>query len=279
MAILLGLASAITYGAADFVGGLVSKRVNVLVVVALSQTFGTVLLVAALPFFEGEATGTAFGWGAAAGVAGTTGVVMLYRGLAKGRMSVVAPLTAVEAAVVPVVFGLVTGERPSATALAGSLIALLAIALVSTAPSPGGTERQGMRSPGVLDALGAGLAFGAFFVFLDGTGDDAGMWPLVGARGASFMLAVVALAATRRRPVPPPGTALPIAGAGVLDVTANLLYLLATQRGLLSIVAVLTSLYPASTVLLARIFLKERLVRAQLVGIACAFAGIVLIAL
>lgn len=283
MAILLGLLAAATYGAADFVGGYVSKRTHVLSVVFLSQAFGTIPFLITFPLInDADLSGMALLWGAAAGVGGATGVILLYGGLAAGRMSVVAPITAVEAACVPVVFGLIRGERPGTVALLGIVAAIVAVGLISAAPEPAGADdappRSGRLPRGVLHAMGAGIAFGAFFIFLDQAGDHAGLWPLVGARIASLSIAGVAILFSIRSLRFEPGTGVGIAGAGALDFTANLFYLLASRQGLLSLVAVLTSMYPASTVLLARIVLQERLVATQLVGLACAVAGVVMIA-
>lgn len=276
MAILLGLAAALTYGAGDFVGGLVSRRAPLFSVVLLSQVTGTALLLAAVPFFTDSApTASALAWGGASGVAGATGVLFLYKGLAAGKMGVVAPITSVEAAVVPVVWGLASGERPGAVALGGVVVALVAVLLVAGFdPSAGTGPRGGRLAPGVPEALAAGLAFGLFFVLLDGAGDDTGLWPLVGGRTASLTVLAVLVLLRRERISAAPGTRLPIAAAGALDVAANLLYLLSTREGLLSIVAVLTSMYPASTILLARIVLGERMGRLQLAGLALAVAGV-----
>ncbi|MDQ3952841.1 MAG: DMT family transporter [Actinomycetota bacterium] len=282
MAILLGLAAAVTYGAGDFVGGLVSRRAPLFTVVLLSQVAGTALLVASLPFFvDSGPTASALAWGGASGAAGATGVLFLYKGLAAGRMSVVAPITAVEAAVVPVVWGLAAGERPSALALAGVAVALLAVLLVAGFEPAAATE--GMTRPtrlatGVPEALIAGLAFGAFFILLDGAGDDTGMWPLVGGRTASLTVLTALVLTRRERIAAAPGTRVPIVAAGLLDVAANLLYLLSTREGLLSIVAVLTSLYPATTILLARVVLGERMGRLQVAGFGLAATGVVMMA-
>lgn len=288
MAIILGLASALTYGAADFLGGLATRRTKVLSVVLLSQLFGSVLLVAILPFFrEAELSADAIWWGALAGIGGAVGIALFYQGLSIGRMSAVAPITAVEAATVPVLFGLAIGERPTPVALGGILLALLAVGLVSASaePEPAVTSAGSaaartlwLRS-GVAHALGAGLAFGAFFILLDRAGDSSGLWPLVGARISSVALIVLAIVATRGWERPPPAGGRIILAAGALDVAANTFYLLATREGLLSIVAVLTSMYPASTVLLARMTLGERFGRTQSIGLVIAVAGVVAIAI
>jgi drug/metabolite transporter (DMT)-like permease len=282
MAILLALAAAATYGGADFLGGLVTKRARVLPVVLLSQLSGAVLLVILFPFSgSGALDAGAVGWGLASGVAGAVGVVLLYQGLARGRMVVVAPITAVEAASVPVLFGLVTGERPGGLAIAGVVVALVAVGLVSRAPEEG--ERPGGRGilgsgSGVAEALGAGLAFGAFFILLKQAGTNSGLWPLVGARISSVAVVGVASMVTRPSFKTDLRTGMGIVGSGLLDLVANFLYLLASRRGLLSLVAVLTSMYPASTVLLARMVLGERLRLSQVAGLVLAAAGVLLIA-
>jgi drug/metabolite transporter (DMT)-like permease len=279
VAILLSIAAALTYGAADFVGGLMSKRNEVLRVVFVSQLLGNIPLFLAFPLVNDGAMSTeALLWGAGAGIAGGTGVVLLYRGLAMGRMSVVAPITAVEAAAFPVLFGLATGERPSETALIGVGVAIVAVALISRAPENSSEEVDPTARSGVAEALGAGFAFGAFFILLDGAGDEPGMWPLLAVRATSFVLLGAAVVATRVPLKPAAGTFIGIAVAGVLDVAANVFYLLSTRHGLLSLVAVITSMYPAMTVLLARLWLKERMVRVQIVGLGFAAMGITLIA-
>lgn len=276
MAIVLGLAAALTYGAADFLGALATKSTRVLTVVFFSQVLGSGLLLVALPFFlDTPMSVAALGWGAGAGVAGAVGVALFYQGLAVGRMGAVAPITGVEAAAVPVIFGLVSGERPSVLALAGVVVALGAVGLVSASPRDDGSGEkvQGLQ-PGVGLALGAGIAFGAFFILLDGAGDDSGLWPLVGARVSSLATIAIALLATKGLEKPARSAWPAIAGAGILDLAANLFFLLAARRGLLSIVAVLTSMYPATTVVLARILLNERFHRTQLVGLGLAALGV-----
>ncbi|MFN2388199.1 MAG: EamA family transporter [Actinomycetota bacterium] len=291
MPVLFGLAAALAYGAADFVGGFVSRRMSVIAVVLWSQLVGIALLGAMLPFFAGAPSAPALGWGAAAGIAGALGVLLLYRGLARGRMSVVAPITAVEAAAVPVVAGMLTGERPGAVASLGVGLALVAVALISSAggnpaldrastpdPEPGETSVAG-RAPGVPEAFGAGLAFGAFFILVDRSGSATGLWPLIGTKLSS--IALVGLLALGARPSLRAArpVRVPVAAAGVLDALANVFYLLAVRRGLLSLVAVLTSMYPAGTVLLARVVLAERIAPRQAIGFVLAGAAVVFIAL
>lgn len=279
MAILLGLAAAASWGVADFLGGLASRRVRATLAVVTSQAVGLAALLVLLPLFREEPfTRDAAVWGGLAGMTGGFGLLFLYRGLGLGRMSVVAPAAAVVGAVVPVVFDLATGDPLGAVTLAGLVIALAALALVSWHPgTEGRVEGAGLLQSGLWEGLLAGLGFGAFFVLFSRTGDASSYWPLLSLRAASIvMLSAIALAtASFARPGRRPMAML--VGAGLLDVTANLLYLLGTRRGLLSVVAVLASLYPAVTVLLARAVLKERLHRAQLLGLAAAGLGIVLI--
>ncbi|MFI6598057.1 EamA family transporter [Nonomuraea sp. NPDC050536] len=273
-AVILATACAVVYGTADFFGGLATKRSRVLSVVALSQSAGLILILALLPILPGHFDERALLWGLASGVAGAAGLVLFYRALARGVMSVVAPTTAVTSAALPVLFGLVTGERPHPVALAGIVLALASVLLVSQ--DRGGARKTSLSS--VLIALAAGAGFGGFFILLALAPDDTGMWPLVGARMSSLAMVVLLAVVTRRTLKPSGGSLHIILAAGVLDMAANVLYLLAKQHGLLSLVAVLVSLYPASTLLLARQVLGERLRGIQIAGVACALGAVALIA-
>ena len=273
-AVILATACAVVYGTADFFGGLATRRSRVLAVVALSQLAGLALIVALLAVLPGAVSGGALLWGLAAGLSGAIGLVLFYRALATGVMSVVAPTTAVTSAALPVVFGLASGERPALLALVGVVLALGAVLLVSQNPAANG---KGSASA-TLTSLAAGAGFGGFFILLAMAPDAAGLWPLVGARASSITLVVLLALATRRTLRPSAGSLRVIVAAGVLDMAANVLYLLAKQEGLLSLVAVLVSLYPASTLLLARHVLGERLHAIQLAGVACALGAVALIA-
>jgi len=273
-AVILATACAVVYGTADFFGGLATRRSRVLAVVALSQLAGLALIVALLAVLPGVVSGGALLWGLAAGLSGAIGLVLFYRALATGVMSVVAPTTAVTSAALPVVFGLASGERPALLALVGVVLALGAVLLVSQNPAANG---KGSASA-TLTSLAAGAGFGGFFILLAMAPDAAGLWPLVGARASSITLVVLLALATRRTLRPSAGSLRVIVAAGVLDMAANVLYLLAKQEGLLSLVAVLVSLYPASTLLLARHVLGERLHAIQLAGVACALGAVALIA-
>ena len=283
MAVVLGLLVAAAYGSADFFGGLSAKKASVSAVVVLSQAMGLPWLAVLVAVAGGEPTARVLLLGGAAGAVGGVGLTCLYRGLSIGRMSVVAPITAVGAAIVPVAWGLLQGERPGPPALVGVVLAIVAVGLISRT---GDEVVDGSHAPESSDArpylllaIVAGVAFGTVFVLLAETGDDAGFWPLVAGRLTSITLLALGGLAARQSFAPGGRRALlPIAAAGVLDMTANALYLLAARRGLIALVAVLSSLYPASTVLLARLVLKERLLGLQVAGLGLAGAGVVLIA-
>jgi drug/metabolite transporter (DMT)-like permease len=203
------------------------------------------------------------------------GVALLYRALAIGRMAVVAPVTAVCAVVVPVAFAMAFGERPGTQAGLGMLLALLAIVLV-TRQEPPASGSTASRS-GLDLALASGVVIGLFFLALARTSGQAGLWPLVAARLVSVTLFTL-LAVLSRRALTMKGTTMWLAvGGGVVDMLANLLYLLASRQGPLTLVVTLTSLYPASTVLLARVVLNERISPHQWLGITCALIAIITI--
>ncbi|WP_198598077.1 EamA family transporter [Blastococcus atacamensis] len=278
MAVVLALGSAVVYGASDFLGGLASRRASVSAVVAVSQIAGLVALLVLLPWLGGPVGAADVGWAGAAGIAGSSGLLVFFRALAGGLMSVIAPVTAVTAAAVPVLVGLLGGDRIGPPATAGILLALVAVVLVS---AEGGLRvLRAARPASVGPALLAGAAFGLFFVLLDRTSADAGLTPLVAARTASVAL-VLLVALAGRRSVRPTRAALPlIVVSGLGDMAANALFLLATQAGgPLAITGVLSSLYPVSTVVLAQLVLRERLVPAQVTGLAAAAAAVVLITL
>jgi drug/metabolite transporter (DMT)-like permease len=271
----LALVSALAYGAADFLGGMASRRTPAVVVVVLSQVAGAIVLAAAFPFVPSRLYSEDVGWGVASGVCGAVGIAALYAALASSRMGIVSPVTAVIAASVPVAFGLLTGGRPAPLALAGVALAFVAVGLVSAGPGVRGVTA---REPGLWLAVVSGVAIGGLYIFLSRGHADAGLWLVAVTRATSILLLIVYLLARRERPLPDPGRGVTIVVAGVLDMSANVLYVLATHRTLLAVAAVITSLYPASTVFLARIVLRERLGRVQWAGVACAACGVLLIA-
>jgi drug/metabolite transporter (DMT)-like permease len=278
LAILLALGCAVVYGAADFLGGLATRRTSVFGVVALSQVSGLVALLALLPWLGGPVEGADLRWGALAGLAGAAGLLVFFRALAGGVMSVIAPVTAVTAAAVPVLVGLLAGEQIGTWASVGVGLALAAVVLVSA--ESGLLALRAARPASLIPALVAGALFGLFFVLLDRTSDTSGLTPLVTARLASVAL-VVGIALARRQQLTVRRRALPLViASGIGDMTANALFLLATQQdGQLAITGVLASLYPVSTVVLAQVVLRERLVGAQVAGLAAAVVAVVLITL
>jgi drug/metabolite transporter (DMT)-like permease len=278
-AIVFALLAATLYGSADFFGGLATRRSSVMPVMIFSQLAGLVTLLLVLPFLTAAtATRADFAWGALAGGALAMGLMLLYQGLATGKMSVVAPVTAVLAVVVSAVAGMVIGDRLSVGAFTGVALAITAITLISQEGRPEKAKAgQGWgAADGLAAALLAGVLIGVFFAALKQTSSASGLLPLVSARLAS-LVALGAVAVSRPLPLGIRRDVWLIVVGGALDIFANVLYLLATRQGMLTIAATLTSLYPASTILLARFFLGERLRRIQIAGLACAGLGVVLI--
>jgi uncharacterized membrane protein len=256
-----------------------ARRASTVTVVAVSQASGLVLLAVALPLLPAASPGRAdWTWGIAAGVSGGVGVALLYRALAVGTMSVVAPVTAVCAVAIPVLVAIVLGERPGLRLSGGIMIAIAAIILVSQQGSAAAEiGSPASRVSGLGLALAAGIAIGLFFLSLARTSAEAGLWPMLAARTISTTLfAVVAIVRQQSIRMPLPVAATVVFG-GVVDMLANVLYLLASRLGPLSVVVTLSSLYPASTVVLARVVLGERLSVQQAVGIVLALAAVVLI--
>lgn len=280
LAVAYGLASAAVWGAGDFSGGLATKRGNVYMVVTLSQLVGLVCLLALALLLEGTlppARDLLFG--ALAGLAGVIGILALYTGLARGRMGVVAPMTAVLSASIPVIVGIVTEGIPPVLVLVGFGLAVTAVWLLS-----GGGKADGIRRDELGLALLAGLGFALFFVFIDQLSTGVIFWPLTAARVASVPLLLLFILGRRQwqgvTTARLPHSLLPIiALSGILDSGGNYFFALATQSGRLDIAAVLASLYPASTVLLARLILKETLGSRQWLGVGVALIALVLIAL
>jgi uncharacterized membrane protein len=269
MGILLGLAAALLYGGSDFGGGLASRRFGPVRVTVLGSAVSAVLAWAALLVSGGPGPDVrAVAWGLASGLAGGAGTLVLYRGLARGQMSVVGPVSAVGAAVVPVAAGIALGEHPSVLAVAGVLVSLPAIVLVATSGSV-----RGKLGAGLVDGLAAGLAFGILFIGLAQAGRNAGLWP-VATEQTGALLPVLAVAVKSRVPlrIPVRAAGLPVL-AGASGTAATLTYFYATHFSMLAIAAVLVSLYPGFTVLLARVVLHERFSPAQRAGLGlCALA-------
>ncbi|GAA3197248.1 DMT family transporter [Actinocorallia longicatena] len=286
MVTLLALGAALFYGVADFLGGAASRRASALSVLLVSIPIGlSVLAVAAL--VEGTGPGASgLAWGVGSGLVSGAGFLTFYRALAKGPMSVVAPVSALAGAVVPVVAGLARGESLDGRVLAGVLLCMAAIGLVSMEPgrARADTGRHVLDNGPVLAAF-SGTMFGCFFVLVSQAGDGGGLWPLVASRVGVLVVILGAVLVLAARGVQKIGfgalrnrvTIWIVIGAGALDVVANIAYFKASNAGLLSVVAVLTSLYPAITVLLARIVYAERLQAVQRIGMLIALTGVALV--
>jgi len=276
----LGLGSGLCWGTADFFGGIQSRRLPALSVVVWSQAAGAVALAVALAVQGRPPTLSGFAWGVAAGAGSGFALLLFYRGLAEGAMSVVAPVAAC-GAVVPVLVAPLRGERPGALAVLGIVAAVAGVVLVSRSPDP--RQHPGSQPTRVLAlALGAALGFGLFFVFVDAGTATAGaspLWVVAGARASSLLVLVAIALAGRRAEAAWPGRRIvPVALVGIADTSANLLFALAATGGNLAVVGVLGSLYPVATVVLARWLLRERLSAGQNAGVLLALTGVGLLA-
>jgi drug/metabolite transporter (DMT)-like permease len=271
LAVVLGLASGLSWGVADFVGGLASRRVAAIAVVATTQSAGLVVAVVAIAATAtGPPPADQILFGLAAGAIGGVGLVAFYRGLAVGSMTLIAPISAL-GALVPVTVDLASGRDPGPVVLAGMVVALAGACLAAAAP--GRAVRRGLGL-----AVIAALGFGSFFTLFSRAAEDGPLWALGSARVASVPLALLAVGAVGATLRMPGRTLALVAGAGLLEAAANLMFAAGTREGLTSVVAVLGSLYPVTTVALASIVLGERLGRLQAAGAGAALVGVVLIA-
>jgi drug/metabolite transporter (DMT)-like permease len=279
-ALVLSLLAALGYGVSDFVGGLAARRTAVLGVVMFSYPIGLVGMLACAPLLGGHPTVSSLVIGAISGLVSACAILWFYAALAAGPMSVVSPLTSLLVAGLPLGFGVLTGERPGPLALVGAAIAVVAVVLVSRQEHSAVDEGSPVRftSRVAWFTAGAGVAFAVYFVLLDRVGTNTGLWPLVMSRASASALVLVAGVVSGQRSLPTGVTRRLALSAGLLDVLANMAFLYALRAGLLSIVSVVTSLYPAGTVLLARLVLGERMGRTQRIGLLLAAAAVVLIA-
>jgi drug/metabolite transporter (DMT)-like permease len=288
MAVLLGVLVAASFGSGDFLGGRASRRAPTLTVLFVAQCAAVLGAVIVCVLVGARVQPHDIAYGALAGCFNIVGLGLLYEGLAVGRMGVVAPLTAVVASIVPVGWGIATGERPAIVVLVGVVVALIAAALIARQPHGPVEDPTGASRPGPPPAMGVGrsVCSGAFLgislILYVQTSHASGLFPVLAARVAAFALVAVALAVVSARghavPLPNgPDRTLSL-GAGILDVTASTLLLLAVRRGLIVVVAPIAALAPAATVILARSVLGERLHPAQRIGLAFALLGLVMIA-
>ncbi len=287
LAVVIGLAGALIFGTADFIGGIAARRISSVRVTALGGIAGLVVLLAALPIIGGAWSPQAVLLGAISGVTGSLAVVLLYACLAIGPMSILSPLTAVISALVPMLAGALRGARLSTLGYVAIGIALVAVVLVGFVPEKGAVR----PSPKALAmALASGVLIGVFLILIDMTPDDSGLVPLVVNRAvnASVMFTAIGLlwlwgrrkSAPARVVVPgwKPGFALALV-AGAIDATANALLLLGLRLGELTIQSVLTALYPAGTIILAAVVLKERIAPVQVAGLVLALVAAAMLAL
>jgi drug/metabolite transporter (DMT)-like permease len=271
---LAGLSS-LAFGIADFVGGFVTRRAPAITVVWGAQVVGLAAVAAVAPSFSsGFVLGEPLLWGAGAGAAGSVGLVVLYHALATTRISVAAPVAAVVGTTFPVLFGVLIGERPAPVAWVGMVLAVPAVVFLSASRRDSGPVVRAAW----LGAI-AGAAFALFGILISRTGSDSGMWPLAAARLASVVILAVGALAWGRPLIAARANWPLITVSALLDMTGNVLFLLAVRRELLSLVAVIMSLYPAATLALARIFFGERLGGRQWLGLMLAAGAVMLIAL
>ena len=288
MLIVLALGAALLYGSADFLGGAATRRTTLLAVLLTVSLAGIAVQLPAALLAGGPPRAVGIEWGLAAGAVGGVGLMFFYAGLAAGPMSVVSPDAALVSTVLPVVVAIAAGERPGPAVYVGALLCVAATVLVSSGaasqdsglPRP---RRSGWldRARGVLLGLASGAAFGLFFLFIRNGGETGALWPALASRCAGLAVYLVAAVVVKAAPV---GwrAGLPLfaatVGAGALDAAANVCYVFSTRAGLFGPAVVLTSLYPAVTVLLARLALRERMHRTQQAGLVLAAVGVVLIA-
>lgn len=282
-AVLLALLCAASYGASDFLGGLGSRRASFMRVAIVAQAASMLAVLVAASLAGGHLTFEGVLWGSLGGVGAGTGSLALYRGLGRGQMSVVGPISGVGTAVIPAVAGLALGERPSAVTLVGVAVILPAVYLIARGDEPAtlGGPSAGVQA-GVTDGVLAGVGFGTFFLALSQAGSGGGLWPSAASAVASTLLILGFILARRDGAEDDatsmaPATRLTAVAAGLSAGAASALYLLATRQGLLVVVAVLAALYPAVTVLLARAVLHERSSRGQVVGLVMAAGAVVAI--
>ncbi|MDA8412091.1 MAG: EamA family transporter [Treponema sp.] len=276
MSVILSLLSALLYGIGDFSGGFASRKSQLIAVVTISQIGG-----AALALVFALVDGSRFPglgdvvWAALAGLCGLLGILLLYRGIARGMVAIVSPLSALISALIPAIAGLALGERPSVFALIGGFLCLPAIFLLTW--DHGSSKDRARRLDSLLHGLAAGVGFGFFFIALSRTGHASGIWPAFIARATSLALLLLVTLATGRSLRLAPESRPTAVIAGLADMGANILFLLASRIGLLSITSVVSSLFPAPTVVLARVFMKERIPPARAAGLGLALAGVALI--
>ena len=270
--VIFGMSASLCWGSGDFSGGLASRYARAASVIIAAYSVGLVLLVAlAVIWREPLPSPIDWFWGGIAGLAGVLGLLAFYSALATGKMGIAAPISAMLTAMLPVLFSIFTSRLPTLPQLGGFALALLAIGLISR------PDRSGASPKGILLALLAGCGFGLFFILISRVSPGATFWPLATARLTSVALLLIVIP-LRRQPILPGRNVAPLVLAtGVLDAIGNAFFVAAAHSGRLDVAAILSSLYPAATVILAAIFLRERVQRIQGVGILLALLAIPLI--
>jgi drug/metabolite transporter (DMT)-like permease len=286
MVIFLGLASALLYGSGDFLGGMATRKLQVLPVLLLADAAGLILALVVAALSPGTIGLAGLAWGISAGLIGGLGLIIFYIGLAAGPMSVVAPVSGLVSTVLPVAVALAEGERPGVGVYAGALLCLVAIVMASSAGHAGDTpalahkDRAG-RGRAIGYGVVSGAPFGLFFLLIRNAGESGEFWPVAAGRIGELAVVLVAAAVLRRGLLPRGADGrllMAAAGAGAIDVVANICYVAATRTGAFGLAVVLASLYPGFTVLLARVVLGERLRWVQRAGLVLAAIGILLVA-
>ena len=283
MTIIFGLLSAFSYGYADFVGALAAKRIRAMAVTAYSFSFGLLLAIVLSLIFGASFSQSTIIASIFAGICSAIAITFLYAALALGPISIVSPLTAVVSAIIPVVVDVSLGTSLSSFVLVAVVLILIAVVLVAFVPSPN-LKLPTLRA--TLYSVGAGLGFAGIFLFLDFTDSGSGLAPLVIMRvvGVAMLFALLAIVYKKSSGQPFLERVADWKLAGLIllassgDVLGNVAFLIATRAGDLAVAAVLTSLYPVGTILLARVFLKEKIAKSQLLGIVLALVGTTLIA-
>jgi drug/metabolite transporter (DMT)-like permease len=275
LSIIFGLTSAIAWGAADFTGGLASRKTGALRAVFYGETIGlSVIFVVALIVAQPIPALWIWLLAALAGALGTSGLILLYHSMTKGLMSIATPVSALLAALLPVIVGSILERPPGAVVLAGFVFALASVWLISQ--SEDGVKNILSHISDLRLPLLAGMGFGLYFVLIHGATRHDTLWPMVASRMGGIAILTIYMISGRQSWRPNRDAGSMILLNGLLDIGGNLFYVLASQVGRLDIAAVLSSLYPGSTVVLAWVFLHERLSRTQWIGIACALLAILL---
>jgi len=278
LAIILGLTSAAVWGAADFTGGLASRKTGAYRTVFYGEVLGLVIIfVVSLIISQPIPALSIWLLSMVAGALGTSGLLLLYHSMTKGLMSIATPVSALLAAVLPVIIGSILEHPPGLLIIIGFIFALAAVWLISQ--SQDGIKDLLAHLTEIRLPLLAGVGFGLYFVLMHSATRQDTFWPMVASRTGGILILILYMTLSRQQWVPHKSAYTMIVVNGLLDIGGNLFFVLAGQAGRLDIAAVLSSLYPGSTVLLAWIFLRERLSRTQWVGIAAAFVAIVLFTL